>query len=207
MSESMLVSRTKDEILANSNELLKKAMSVASQSEEIATEILTELNVQREKIVNVQETMVSINQKQFEARKYIGMMGGFWNYVIQIVSQIPIIGPVLTNNRLVHLVQEVESEEKVALPEIPTEIDVEIPPLDIPILQLSDASTPEQAMKHDENEQLLLKLCGSIDRLGSMAKKMGDELDSQVRLLGGVNSNVEITTSNMHVLKKGVDKI
>ncbi|AYV85399.1 MAG: hypothetical protein Satyrvirus14_15 [Satyrvirus sp.] len=191
--------RNIDEILQESSYNLKKAEYLVAESENIAIQTLIDLYEQKEILDNTDKKLTEIDKNQNVSNEQLNKMSGFWKYLLFLVSKIPLVGPTLVNSRLpMPFVQNnlfVDDKNQK-----PVEILIENPIVDCPILELSDACTPEQKEIYNKNEKSLQQLCGSIEKLSNTAKEMGDELDSQNKFLDNVCNHVDHTHTNMKFL-------
>lgn len=188
--------RTNEQILEESNQMLKKALNLTCESEEIAEETLNELYHQRE-ILHVVETNINeIDVIQDQSIEYINSMTGFWGYLMNLIMKIPIVKKMVNYNKVVY------NEPEKSMVQEPIK---SIEPL--PILELSDSSSPYQKEIYNKNEELLWQLCGSLDRLVPMATQMSCELDYHNHKLKTLDQHIDDTTNQMRNINHKCSKI
>ena len=189
--------RDLDEILEESNNMLKRAMTLTFQSEEMATQTLNDLTAQAEKLEMMNETLNLMDANQEKAKQYISSLSGFWRNLLYFLRNFS-----MRNFRIIGRVRQLFAYQykPFLIQDFPSEqvsVGISDDRKTVPILELSESSTKEQREQHHDNEELLEKLCGSLDRLSLMAKQMSNELDNQNKYLADINNHADVTNQNM----------
>ncbi|XWV26208.1 synaptosomal-associated protein 29 [Tupanvirus soda lake] len=173
-----------DEIVNESNQILRSALAVSYETEGIAADTLGELVDQGGRLKNLHGKLDNIEKNQYQAKRYLNVISSIGGYIKNSLSK-PVTSPNMLKN----------TEQTIAI--LPNKT-----------IDMQHTKQAKQTTKvQNETDELLDELALSLARLKEMGINMSTEIDEHNKVLDGLNERVDKTNYHMEKLNDKIVRI